>query len=109
MTAIAICAAPGCTNPVQRRRRGRPPIYCSVTCRPSHRRPRRSSGRDLIVEVAGPDPDAIRPGRAWHVQLRRGERVVTIATDLGWPSAHALANEIKELTSTTHPRGAAIN
>lgn len=106
MTAIAICAAPGCTNPIQQRRRGRPAIYCSTTCRPSHRR---SPGRQLVVEVAGPDRDAIRPGRAWHVQLRRGSRTVTIATDLGWPSAHALANDIRELTATNSSRGAAIN
>ena len=104
MTTIAICAAPGCTNPVPRRRRGRPPIYCSTTCRPSYRRT-----PALIVEVAGPDPDALRPGRAWHVQLRRGNRAVTIATDLGWPSAHALANDIRELTAANRPTGAAIN
>lgn len=105
MTAIALCAAPGCNNPIKRRRRGRPPIYCSTTCRPSHRR-----SPALLVEVAGPDPDAIRPGRAWHVQLRRGNRTVTIATDLGWPSAHALAEDIRDLTATTTPsRGAAIN
>ncbi|MBW3648653.1 MAG: hypothetical protein KY440_12955 [Actinobacteria bacterium] len=100
-----MCAAPGCTNPIQRRRRGRPPIYCSTACRPSHRA---GPGRWLVVEVAGPDPDAIRPGRAWHVRLRRGSRIVTIATDLGWPSAHALANDIRELT-TNRPRGAAID
>lgn len=106
MTAIVICAAPGCTNPVPSRRRGRPAIYCSTTCRPSHRR---SPTRHFVVEVAGPDPDAIRPGRAWQVQLRRGNRTVTIATDLGWPSAHALANDIRELTAPNHPRGEAIN
>ena len=107
MTAIAICAAAGCTNPVAPRPgRGRPAIYCSADCRPSRRR---SPHQPLVVEVAGPDPDAIRHGRAWHVQLRRGNRVVTVATDLGWPSAHALATNIRELAAPNPPRGAAIN
>jgi hypothetical protein len=90
----ALCAAPGCDNPVERTNTpGRPPIYCSASCRPSRRR------AGVTVEVAHPDtsPDGRDTNRVWLVRLRRGPRAVTIATDLGWPSAYALATQLEQL------------
>jgi hypothetical protein len=33
----------------------------------------------------------------WTVRLRRGQQVVVIADDLGWPSANALAGQLDDL------------
>jgi hypothetical protein len=101
-----ICAAPGCENVVLRQnRRGRPPRYCSPACRPAAKAPLRR----LLVEVDhAPTTDQSRPlGRIWLVRLRRGQRSVVIASELGRPSADHLANQIRELLSTK-TRGGAI-
>jgi len=42
--------------------------------------------------------------RVWTVRLRRGQRVVVIADDLGWPSANALAGELSDLLSPASRR-----
>jgi hypothetical protein len=99
------CAAPSCDNPVPPSPRGRPPIYCSPACRPS-RQPRSSS---VYVEIDHPATSADgRPvERLWTVRLRRGNRAVVIADNLGWPSANALAHELFDLLTPT--RGAAID
>lgn len=92
--APVACAAPGCANLVPRRRGpGRPAIYCSTVCRPKHRRP------GIVVEVDHPDvsPDGRPVERVWSVRLRRGQDVVVIADDLGWPSANALAGDLDDL------------
>jgi len=93
MTPVA-CAAPDCTNPVPRRLGpGRPAVYCSPGCRPNRPRPA------IRVEVDHPDtrPDGRPLRRVWAVRLRRGEQVVVIADDLGWPSANALAGQLDDL------------
>jgi hypothetical protein len=99
------CAAPGCDQLVPRGRPGRPPIYCSTTCRPSYHRP------GILVEVDHPDTSTDgRPAqRIWTVRLRRGSRVVVIANDLGWPSAHALARQLNDLIHPRQNPGAAID
>ncbi|MGI8984749.1 MAG: hypothetical protein ACR2HM_09505 [Acidimicrobiales bacterium] len=53
----------------------------------------------VLVEVDHPDasPDGRPPERVWIVRLRRGQQVVVIADDLGWPSAHALAGALGDL------------
>src|SRR5258708_28058026 len=82
---------------------GRPAIYCSPACRPSRNRtPRRAH---VVVEVEHPDvsPDGRPTDRAWIVALRRGERHVVIADDLGWPTANARAPELNGLLNTTPP------
>lgn len=87
------CAAPGCANLVSRRPGpGRPAVYCSPGCR-RVRRPR------ILVEVDHPDisPDGRPVQRVWTVRLRRGQHVVVIADDLGWPSANALAGALDDL------------
>ncbi len=101
------CAAAGCDNAVPTTRRGRPPIYCSPTCRPS----RRSRPGGLTVEVEHPatSPDGRPVERVWTVRLRRGRRAVVIAENLGWPSANALAHELTELIAPRpRQRGGAI-
>ncbi len=90
----ADCATPGCANPVPRRPGpGRPTIYCSPACRPNRRRPQ------VHVEIDHPDtsPDGRPVQRVWTVRLRRGEHIVVIANDLGWPSANALAGQLDDL------------
>jgi hypothetical protein len=101
------CARPGCDNPLRPQARGRPARYCSPACRPSARTSRR---RGVIVELDHPEasPDG-RPLRCvWSVTLRRGRRAVVIATDLGWPSAHALARQLEDLLHPVPQEGSAI-
>jgi hypothetical protein len=90
------CAADGCENDVPPRtgRHGRPPVYCSPECRKN----KPSLGR-LVVEIDHePIEDEERPsGRVFLVRLRRGDKTVTIAEQLGRPSAELLAYEITEL------------
>jgi hypothetical protein len=90
MSPPVLCAAPGCENPVLRRpgQSGRPPIYCSPTCRPSYTRP------TVTVEVEQADGDD-QPGRDWVVRLRRGRRVVVLGHGLGRFSATAFASELR--------------
>jgi len=94
------CAAPDCGNPVYRvpGARGRPPIYCSETCRPS---PGRHRVR-LTVELERLDDDA-RSGADWVVRLRRGSRAVVVGSGLGRLSAAALAGELRSLLEPGQP------
>lgn len=95
-----ICAAPGCANPVARRPRGRPAIYCSPACRSAtYRQGRRLVAAPVTVEVDhGSTSAKARPtGRVWMVRLRRGQRSVIVATGLGRPSADQLARQLAEL------------
>ena len=108
-TAVVACAAPGCDHPVTRTSRpGRPPIYCSPACRPS--RDHRGTDR-LVVEVDHePTPTGTRPtGRIWIVRLRRSNRTVVIAAELGRPSVDHLATQINTLLDPHPPSGAAID
>jgi hypothetical protein len=90
-----ICAAPGCDNPVLRRPGvGRPPIYCSLACRPSLS----GTAGQLSVELHEEDDGA---GRSWTVTLRRGSRSVIVGRGLGRFSASALGGELQVLL---HPR-----
>ncbi len=95
MTAAAVvCAAHGCVNPVPRNAGpGRPAVYCSPACRPNHPQPK------ILVEVDHPEtsPDGRPVERVWTVRLRRGQDVVVIANDLGWPSAHALVGALGDI------------
>jgi hypothetical protein len=87
-----LCARPGCSNPLPPRRPGRPAIYCGPRCRPSYRRP------TLTVEISHPDQHEPRPrGHHWTVTLRRGNRAVVLATDLGWATATTLADQIRHV------------
>lgn len=97
-----LCAAVGCAQPVPRRPRGRPAIYCSPACRSATYRnhPRH---QPLTVEIDHGSTSAKgRPlGRVWLVRLRRADRTVTIAIGLGRPSADHLANQISQLLNPT--------
>ncbi len=105
------CARPDCPNPVVRdRRRGRPPIYCSPTCRA--RTQRRPPANPILVEVDHGSLTAQgRPaGRVWLVRISRGHHAVTVAAGLGRTTADHLAAQIADILdprSTT--KGAAIN
>lgn len=93
------CAAPGCDNPVVHRpgRRGRPPIYCSLTCRPSRQGP----AAEIRVEVDQGESDDGGAGRVWTVTVRRGRRSVVVGRDLGRFSATLLADDLR---AVLHPR-----
>jgi hypothetical protein len=105
------CAGPGCDRTLERpRTRGRPPIYCSPTCRAaSHRHP--TTGPILVEIDHTPTAGRARPaGRIWLVRLRRGQRTVTVAADLGRPSAEQLAAQITQVIAPrSHTQGAAID
>ena len=91
------CAAAGCDNLVERHpgRVGRPPIYCSPTCRPSRTG---GVGRNQIsVEVDQADHDGGRPGRCWIVTLRCGTNSVVVGRDLGRFSATILSGELRAM------------
>jgi hypothetical protein len=100
-----LCARPGCTNPLVRKPRGRPPIYCSAACR--HLVARKGPIPPLVVELAheGDERDGRPTGHVWLVRLRRGERVVEVATDLGRPSAEYLARQLREVIEPGRPAG----
>lgn len=106
----AVCAGPGCHRPPRPfTGRGRPPIYCSDSCRTrAARRPERGP---VIVEITHPPtPHRQRPtGRVWTVQLRRGPHTVTIAGDLGHATARSLADQIANILRTSPTEGAAID
>jgi hypothetical protein len=107
-TRSIVCAAPGCDEMVSRQQRGRPAIYCSPSCRPAARG---RAGVNVVVEVDHePTPDNERPsGRVWLVRMRRGERSVVIAAELGRPSAEHLAGQLNELLATRRRvKGAAM-
>jgi hypothetical protein len=95
--AARTCARPGCANPLVRRSRGRPALYCSVACR--HAVHRKGPPPRLTVEVdhASDDVEGRPTGHVWLVRLRRGDRDVEIATGLGRPSAEYLARQLREL------------
>jgi hypothetical protein len=96
------CARPDCDNPVIRRpgRTGRPPIYCSPTCRPS-RTASPARGHIKVDIDQDDDSDGLHPGRSWIVSLRRGPRTVIVGGDLGRFAATALSTELHQLL---HPR-----
>ena len=106
-TAPPSCAREGCEEPVVRKPRGRPAIYCSPSCRPGAQRARRPA---VVVDVEHPDtsPDGRAARRVWTVALRRGTKAVTIADNLGWPSAHALARQLEDLLDPVPHTGGAI-
>ena len=96
--ASQMCAAAGCDNPVLRRPGvGRPPIYCSLACRPS----RSGAAGQLSVEIHQDDDQGDSTGRSWTVALRRGTRSVIVGRDLGRFSASVLSEELRALL---HPR-----
>jgi hypothetical protein len=104
-----LCAAPGCHNPLPPRSGlGRPPIYCCPACRPTAK----IHKHRIDVEVDHvPTGDGERPsGRVWSVALRRGTRLVVVATELGRPSADNLANQISDLLNDhSRAQGVAID
>lgn len=104
MSPPLTCAAAGCDEPVLRSpgRRGRPPIYCSPSCRPS----RQPGGRALTVEVALEDADGQATGRDWVVQMRRDNHTVVVSRGLGRLSAAAFADELRWFLGLSRQKGA---
>jgi hypothetical protein len=106
------CAASGCANPVTRRPRGRPAIYCSPACRSATHRKGRRADEPVTVEIDHGSTSAKgRPaGRVWMVRLRRGERSVIVTSGLGRTSADHLARQLTQLLGPSpNPGGGAID
>jgi hypothetical protein len=108
MTTIATgrpqrCARPGCEEPLVRKARGRPPLYCSAACR--HLVARKGPAPRLAVEIDAEAGSATgRPtGHVWLVRLRRGDQAVEVATGLGRPSAEYLARQLRDLIDVPRP------
>jgi len=81
-------------------------MYCSPDHRANHRR------AGILVEVDHPEtsPDGRPVERVWTVRLRRGQDIVVIANDLGWPSANALAGALDDLLRpSSRQRGGTID
>ena len=102
---VGVCARPGCGGPLVRKARGRPPLYCSAACRQLVAR-KRPAAR-LVVEVDHEQvEDMGRPtGHVWLVRLRRGDRLVEVATGLGRPSAEYLARQLRDIIDPSRPAG----
>jgi hypothetical protein len=100
---VRTCARPGCGQPLVRKARGRPPLYCSAACR--HAVARKGPVPRLLVEVDHERDEPVgRPtGHVWLVRLRRGERAVDVATGLGRPSAEYLARQLREIVEPQRP------
>jgi hypothetical protein len=92
------CTAPGCHVALpDYNGRGRPRLYCCARCRSAGRAAARHATLNVEVDHTGGD-DAGRPiGRVWLVRLRRGTETVTVATELGRPTADHLAGQIAQL------------
>lgn len=107
---MTFCAAAGCTNPVPATGRpGRPALYCSPSCRPSHKPGSRRRPPVLTVDLVDTNNDTNPPRRnphSWAVHLRRGAVTVTVADHLGRFTATALASDIQHLI---HPEGGATD
>src|SRR5947208_1892707 len=79
---------------------------------PARRPSRQPRSSTVYIEIDHPasSSDGRAVERLWTVRLRRGDRAVLIADNLGWPSANALAHELVDLlTPHAQNRGAAID
>ncbi len=108
---MSTCAAAECTNPVPAAsgRPGRPQIYCTPACRPSHKPRSRRRPSALTVELVDTNNDTNPPGRnphCWTVRLCRGPASVTVAEHLGRFTATALAGDLQHLL---YPEGDATD
>jgi len=108
VTASQTCAAPGCDGLVVRVvARGRPPIYCSPTCRPSHA-PSSGRGHATISVEVEPDNSHLEDpaaARTFIVRLRRGKHSVVVANGAGRFSAAALAEDLRGLLAPKAQQG----
>ena len=102
------CAAPSCEEPVvQILARGRPRIYCSPACRPSHAAPSGRPSARISVEVEPDDArlDDPNTARTFVVRVRREKRSVVVAHGVGRFSAAALADDLRGLFASTARQG----
>lgn len=92
------CQAPGCEVLFDiTTARGRPRLYCSAACRPSRRS--RSAPAEITVEVVADTSSDVPPSATRHftVRLRRAEKTVVVANDVGRFSAALLAEDLRLL------------
>ena len=101
----AVCAGPGCSEPIRRQGTGRPARFCSPACRTRSHRAKRAKGTPITVEVdMGSATSRGRPPeQAWMVRLRRGQRSVIVAIGLRRPAADRLAEQLVDLVATSEP------
>ena len=101
----AVCAGPGCTEPIRRQGTGRPARFCSPACRTRSHRAKRAKGTPITVELDyGSASSRGRPaGAAWMVRLRRGDKAVIVAIGLRRAAADRLAEQLTDLVATPEP------
>ena len=101
----AVCAGPGCTEPIRRQGTGRPARFCSPACRTRSRRAKRAKDTPITVEVDYPSASSRgRPaGTAWMVRLRRGDKAVIVAIGRSRAGAERLAEQLIDPVTTPEP------
>jgi hypothetical protein len=98
----AVCAGPGCRQPIRRQGTGRPARFCSPACRTRSHRAKRAKDMPITVEVDyGSATSRGRPaGAAWMVRLRRGDKAVIVAVGQSRAAADRLAEQLTDLVTT---------
>ena len=101
----AVCAGPGCREPIRRQDTGRPARFCSPACRMRSHRAKRAKGTPITVEVdMGSATSRGRPPeQAWMVRLRRGDKAVIVAIGHTRAGADRLAEQLTDLLAPTDP------
>ena len=101
----AVCAGPGCSEPIRRQGTGRPARFCSPACRTRSHRAKRAKDTPITVELDyGSASSRGRPaGAAWMVRLRRGDKAVIVAIGLRRAAADRLAEQLTDLVATPEP------
>lgn len=95
----AICAAPGCEEPLEPNSTGRPARYHSAACRSRAHRERRARRGPVIAEadLGSASSRGRRPEDAWLVRLRRDDMRVIVAIGLRKAAAERLVEQITEI------------
>jgi len=98
------CAATGCNQTIRTAGTGRPPRFCSTTCRVRDHRHRHATGTISVeVDMGSATSRGRSPERAWLVRIRRGDSYVIINTGLHRPTANRLAQQINDLLTKKSP------
>ncbi len=105
MGARMVCAASGCTQPVNTTSPGRPARFCSGACRVrAHRGLRTRPERGPVtveVDHGSASSRGRPPERAWMVRIRRADRSVIVTIGLTRPAADRLAEQLIDILGAT--------
>ena len=100
------CAATGCNQTIPRAGTGRPPRFCSTTCRVRDHRHRHAPDTISVeIDMGSATSRGRPPERAWLVRIRRGHTYVIVNTGLRRPAADRLAQQLTHLLTNKSPEG----